>query len=116
MVQYRRTVLLDDKIGVKSNEEWHSKGIPLRPGDIVTVEAVARGKFFAAFVPRETYYSRVGSVAGAYPFDLGSDRRGFTARLAIDEADNWFLVIRVSFFQPSTTIATKIERLRPWTE
>jgi hypothetical protein len=113
MVQYRRTILLDAQISVKSNEEWHSKGIPLRPSDIVTVEARAPGRFFATFVPRDVYYKVVGSAAGAYPFELWSDRRGFTVRFAINEVDNWFLVFRVSFFQPDTTISAKIERLRP---
>ncbi len=113
MVQYRRTILLDDDIPVKSNEEWHSKGIALRPGDIVTVEAVAPGKFFATFVPRDVYYNRVGRAAGAYPFELGTDRRGYTGRWPIEDVDNWFLVLRVSFFQSSTTIRARIERLRP---
>ncbi len=113
MARYRRAVLLDGDISLRVGTEWHSKGISLEMGDIVTIEAVAPSNFYAEFAPREKYYRRVGSAGGAYPFEVGTARRGWTTKVVVEETDNWYMVFRVSLWDKNTTIHARIERLRP---
>lgn len=106
-----------DEIEVKldSGEEWHSEPYELREGDIVTLSCRGNDKFYAGLFPREDYYELRGSEGGAFGFEFGTDRRGYTERVKVPEDEEYYIVLRVGVFTPGTTtlnVRFKIERPR----
>lgn len=101
-------VLFNDTIPLDAGKEWHSTAIDLRQGDIVTVSAEGDGKFYAAFLDREAYHRRRGAVAGMFDFELGTDRRGWTTRILVQQDDEYYLVFRVSTFQGKTNVHARV--------
>ena len=94
-------------------EEWHSDPYELRADDLVTLSCRRNHKFYAGLFERETYFELRGAAGGAFGFEFGTDRRGFTARVRVGEDEEYYLVLRVGVFAPGTTtieVRLKIDR------
>jgi hypothetical protein len=117
MTTYRRITILKDElpIVVESGYEWHSKAIPLRAGDVITVSALADHKFYAGLFGRDEYFEKRKAAAGAFAFEFGTDKPQWTTRREIPLSDDYYLVFRVGVFTNKTTIRGKVEVLRPTT-
>ncbi len=81
-----------------SGKEWHSEPYDLREGDIVTFSCRGSGKFYAGIFAREEYFDMRGAEGGAFAFEFGEDRRGFTERFEVPEDDEYYIVLRVGVF------------------
>lgn len=100
-------------VSLDSGEEWHSEPYDLREGDLVTLSCRGDGKFYAGIFEREEYFDLRGSEAGAFGFEFGVDRRGFTDRFEVAEDDEYYIVLRVGVFTTGPVevrVRLKVER------
>ena len=102
-------------VQLNAGEEWHSKAIRLRAGDVVTLTCTSSQRFYAGLFSRKEYAKRKGAVGGAFDFLPGSDRRAFTARVQIDSEDDYYIVLRVGIFSSRQSIHLRYVRERPST-
>lgn len=106
-------LLKEEDISLDPGREWHSKPIRLNPGDRLVISATGNGRFYAGLFDRVTYHRLVGAAGGAFAFEFGSDRRGFTDTVRADEDEDYYLVYRVGAFTPRTvTIHSRVELQR----
>lgn len=113
VTEYRKRLLLDQLVDLPPGREWHSEPLSLLEGDVVTVSASSTQRFYAAFADREEYHRKIGAVAGAFSFEFGTDRRGYTVRQEISLPENYYLVLRVGVFGDTASIRARVEVLRP---
>jgi hypothetical protein len=78
-----------------SGEEWHSDPYDLREGDLVTFSCRGSDKFYTGMFAREEYFELRGADGGAFGFEFGTDKRGFTDRFEVTEDDEYYIVLRV---------------------
>ncbi len=101
------------QVELDSGEEWHSDPYDLREGDKVTLSCRADDKFYAGIFNRDEYYEARGSEAGAFGFEFGTDKRGYTDRLEVTEDEEYYVVLRVGVFTSGKVqirVRLKIER------
>ncbi len=104
-----RNVLFEDDVELAPGREWHSKPIQLRPGDRIVVSATGTHRFYAGLFDRVTYHSLVGRESGAFGFEFGADRRGFTDSVRAAAHEDYYIVLRVGVFGDRTTIHLRVE-------
>jgi len=83
---------------LESGEEWHSEPYDLKEGDYVTLSCRGDGRFYAGIFDREEYFDKRGAEGGAFDFEFGEDRRGFTDRFEVPDDDEYYIVLRVGVF------------------
>jgi hypothetical protein len=113
MVEYVKTVLVDQTIALDSGHEWYSDPFDLKTGDIVTVSATSNENFYAGFFSRETFHRRYGRRGEPFAFDYGSDSAAYTRRIVAEEDDDYYLVLRVGVFSGTAKVRVRIVRQRP---
>ena len=86
------------KVELDSGDEWHSDPLDLREGDLVTLSCRGDGRFYAGIYDRTDYHDLRGSEGGAFGFEFGTDRRGYTERFEVPEDDEYYVVLRVGVF------------------
>lgn len=95
------------EVSLDPGHEWHSKPIRLESGSLATVSAVSDFRFYAGLFDREEYFRRRKAAAGAFDFLIGSDRTQFTSRILIRQAEDYYLVFRVSAWNRTQTIRVR---------
>lgn len=85
-------------VDLKPGEEWHSEPYDLKDGDQVTLSCGGDGRFYAGIFDREEYFAKRGAGGGAFDFEFGEDRRGFTDRFVVPDDDEYYIVLRVGVF------------------
>lgn len=85
------------KVLLKPGQEWHSKPLDIPDGSEVTLSCHGNGRFYAGIFEREDYFERRGAVGGAFEFEFGEDRSGFTDSFVAD-GDDYYIVLRVGVF------------------
>jgi hypothetical protein len=117
MTSYRRRTILERDQAIPSGKEFHSNGIPVEPGEFVTLTAHASQPFYAGLYTREEYFSKGGPGTKEFPFQFGTDRVAFTSRRGVGNMpDDLFVVIRVGVFAGSTRVHLKLEKMTPIVE
>ena len=96
-------------ITIQPGREWHSKALQFSLGTMVTLSARANNKFYCGLFAREDYFHRVGAAGGAFAFQAGTDRPGFTTREKILADDDYYIVFRVSVWGGPTTINFRLK-------
>lgn len=99
--------IIQEEIELRSGQEWHSEPIHFDGGDVVTVQARSKYKFYAGLFPREEYY-RKRNPPNPYRFLWASDRPQFTIRLEISESEYYYLVFRVGVFTLPSPIRIQV--------
>jgi hypothetical protein len=85
---------MDEVVELSPGQERHIQ-FRLHAADLFTVTCKARTRFYAGLFGREGYVARVNADGpGIFRFEFGSDKTGFTARLQVEENDQFFLVLR----------------------
>jgi hypothetical protein len=101
------------QVELESGEEWHSDPYDLKEGDLVTLSCRGNDRFYAGIYAREQYYELRGSEGGAFGFEFGTDKRGYTERFEVPEDDEYYVVLRVGVFTSGSAeinVRLKIDR------
>lgn len=107
-----RQILFDADINLKSGKEWHSKPIALSPGDRLVASASGTRRFYGGLFDRKSYFGLVGRESGAFGFEFGSDRHGFTDSVRATASEDYYIVLRVGVFTSAATIHLRVELQR----
>lgn len=77
------------------------------------ISATGDGRFYAGLFDRVRYHRLVGAAGGAFSFEFGADRRGFTDTVRASDEEDYYLVYRVGVFAGRTiTIHSRVELQR----
>jgi hypothetical protein len=101
-------IIFDESLDLEPDEEWHQE-FRLEKGDVITITCIADEKFYAGFFSREEYIQRRGGGGlGMFDFTYGTDMPQCTAKIAIQEGDDYYLVIRVGVWSDEAEIYVKV--------
>jgi DNA-binding IclR family transcriptional regulator len=108
----KTTTVVYETIDLATGRERHIR-FKLQPGDRLTATCSATSRFYAALLPRTEYVERVGAAGPEmFRFVPGTDTKGFTDQVAVQEEEDYYLVLRNGVFNLRAHIATKVDLRR----